>query len=123
MTNQEIFDTVFEKLLKQGCASMNVHGECMYRGQDDAKCAVGHLIPDELYDTYIERRRVEDLPDIILNAIIDASSNHEHPKSNLNLLIKLQGAHDRYLAHDGINDWKERMRVIAIEFGLTFKGN
>lgn len=48
-TKQEIFDFVVEKLRAQGCASVNPFGRCLYRGPDGLKCAIGHMIPDELY--------------------------------------------------------------------------
>jgi len=48
-TKQEAFDTVAKHLFEQGRASKRgVY--CAYRGEGGTKCAVGVLIPDELYD-------------------------------------------------------------------------
>lgn len=54
MTEQEIFDKVAEHLQKQGHRALNEDGVCVYRGKNGTKCAVGALIPDELYDSKIE---------------------------------------------------------------------
>ena len=54
MTGQEIFDSVLAHLRKQGDASLNASGKCAYRGEGGTACAVGCLIPDELYDPRIE---------------------------------------------------------------------
>lgn len=51
MTPQEIFDKVATHLFTQGVQSRNKNGgTCLYRGPNNTSCAVGCLIPDELYD-------------------------------------------------------------------------
>lgn len=37
-------------VLKQARSSLAPNGACVYRAEDGAKCAVGHLIPDSKYD-------------------------------------------------------------------------
>lgn len=49
MTEQEIYDTVCAHLAKQGMRSIE-HGRCQYRDRAGRKCAIGCLIPDDLYD-------------------------------------------------------------------------
>lgn len=56
---REIFTTVRDHLLKQGRRSEIVNpetggAECRYRAPDGLKCALGCLIPDELYTPEIE---------------------------------------------------------------------
>jgi hypothetical protein len=63
MNNQEIFDTVATRLTAQRVQSRgrstNPSGTvCKYRGHDNTKCAIGCLIPDELYDPILEGRAV-----------------------------------------------------------------
>lgn len=63
LTRQQIYDTVKGHLLKQKDISfMKVEGlvtqTCAYRGEDGKKCAVGCLIPDELYDPKMETKGV-----------------------------------------------------------------
>jgi hypothetical protein len=54
MTQQETFDYVYRKIIEQGGPSVKSMGftnskSCVYRGEDDRRCAIGWLIPDELY--------------------------------------------------------------------------
>lgn len=47
---QETFDLVVQHLANQkGIRSQNKNGACAYRGENGNKCAIGALIPDELY--------------------------------------------------------------------------
>jgi len=54
MNKQLIFDTAVAGIRKQGKRSVNDFGRCVYRSLNDCKCAVGHLIPDDKYVSYIE---------------------------------------------------------------------
>lgn len=56
MNRQEIFDTALAHLRKQGKPAMNKGGVCMYRGPGGTMCAVGALIPDDLYVFDMENR-------------------------------------------------------------------
>jgi hypothetical protein len=54
MNAQEIFDTVARHLMTQGAQALRkkpgLNDEtCAYRGDDGKKCAVGALIPDNIY--------------------------------------------------------------------------
>lgn len=55
MNNQEVFDKVVEHLVAQGQPAREGF-KCFYRGPNGTKCAVGCLIPDELYDEAMEGR-------------------------------------------------------------------
>ena len=54
MNKQLIFDTAVNGIRKQGKRSVDDIGRCMYRGPNGCKCAVGHMIPDDKYDSFIE---------------------------------------------------------------------
>jgi hypothetical protein len=58
MTRQEVFNKVATHLLTQNRKSMIGHtvgrGKCRYRTPNGLSCAVGCLIPDELYTGNIE---------------------------------------------------------------------
>lgn len=54
MNNQDAFDTTLTNLMNQGICSMTPYHCCRYRGPNGTKCAVGHLIPDDLYSKDIE---------------------------------------------------------------------
>jgi len=50
MTKQELFDKVYIGLSNQGwMRSVNSNNGCSYRGVNGAKCAAGHILPDEEY--------------------------------------------------------------------------
>ena len=55
-TNQETFDTVARHLLTQAEKAIQTGtlGECAYRGDRGLRCAVGCLLPDNLYDPDME---------------------------------------------------------------------
>lgn len=58
LDRQKLFDLVSEKLIAQGRGSFTIvdsnRVSCAYRNTDGLKCAIGHLIPDELYDPKME---------------------------------------------------------------------
>lgn len=55
MNLQAIFDKGVEGIFAQGGPSMDHDNEgCMYRGLNNAKCALGHSIPDEKYGSWME---------------------------------------------------------------------
>lgn len=53
MNKQLVFDTAVKGIRQQGKRSIEKEG-CVYRSPDGCKCAVGHLIPDENYDSELE---------------------------------------------------------------------
>lgn len=101
--NQEVFDFVVEKLYRQGKKSTalkeNATDEtetyCVYRAKDGCKCAVGHLIPYDLYTAKIEGHTVwslmnDDIEEPKVKKVADYLK-----KFDINLLNLLQQAHDR----------------------------
>lgn len=58
MTAQEVFDKVASHLLTQKAKSLRVDGAgdpaCAYRGAGGMSCAVGCLIPDDVYTPKME---------------------------------------------------------------------
>lgn len=56
MHKQEIFDTVVNHLINQKQKSVKEGNKtnCLYRGPNGLKCAVGCLIPDDVYEEYME---------------------------------------------------------------------
>lgn len=111
MNNQAIFNQVYAHLLKQGAASKN-HGDCVYRGDDGTSCAVGCLIPDDVYTPELERKSIKN--ELVNKVLLDLGYTEE----NLPLLYHLQSAHDYELAGAGIEPWKLKMGCIAEDFSL-----
>ena len=83
MTLREIFETVKAHLLAQGKQAADENGQCLYRAPGGLKCAVGCLIPDELYTQKTFRQPLVD----VLNAA-------GIPGAACDLLLDLQNAHD-----------------------------
>lgn len=56
MNLQKMFDDVWNGLKSQNFnRSVDAkHGDCLYRGANNMKCAAGHIIPDHLYDGEME---------------------------------------------------------------------
>ena len=132
MTEQEIFDTVLAHLRKQGKASTNHLNGCRYRGEGGTACAVGCLIPEELYDPVIEGLVVEQL--LGADSLPSGDKSHAHKilpiiariegrlgAEHLKLLKELQDAHDMSLSLKGLPAWEEEMRQIASWFNLAYK--
>ena len=128
MTDQEIYDTVLTHLRKQGCAAKSASDKCRYRGLGGTACAVGCLIPDDLYDPRIEGlsapsimagrippyRASEALDMLPIAARIASHIGAEHTP----LLAALQNVHDGVLAYHGLPVWEDSMRLVAGKFNL-----
>jgi len=108
-TAQEIFDVSTAALLKQGVAAVD-HGSCKYRTLSGHKCAVGHLISDDIDTFFIEGKTVRE--PLVASAAGIRSTDVE-------LAAALQRAHDRTLDLHGIEKWKQEVRCIASDFGLS----
>lgn len=122
MRAQEIFDKAVSGLLEQGEQSYSEQLEkCVYRGECGNKCAVGQLIPDELYS--------EDM-DVGPSSVISLLEKFPHlrecvlpcdmsSKDGINFLSVLQSIHD----NSRERDWREAYRDMALRFGLEWNFN
>ena len=110
MTRQEIFDKVVAHFAVQREAAAE-DGVCMYRTPDGRKCAIGALIPDEVYSQRLEDKSVGALllefPDIMR-----ASGLSE---GDLCFLFALQDVHDGCASSNKLflNYFSHRMRLLA----------
>ena len=131
MTAQEIFDTVLAHLRKQGEAAKSYEGECVYRGPDGTSCAVGCLIPDELYDPLIEglsayeimtgsRPQHDQCEWAEAMALVTTRIAKHIGVEHSPLLEELQIAHDSHLAGKGITAWECKMQATAENFDLAY---
>ena len=117
-SEQEIFNLVVEHLFKQGRPAYDGNRGCMYRTHDGLRCAVGVLIPDDLYDPAFETIEAA----IVIQELFDAdlADWREHE----DLLKKLQLIHDGCLRDpDGAfntTDLAVRLRDIAKDFSLEY---
>ena len=117
MTDQEIFTKVARHLLAQGQRSeryLDDDGEpgCAYRGTDGLKCAVGCLIPDELYHQSIEGCTVAG--DVVQSVLREAGIRAGYGERTDSLLYELQNIHDYYEPCS----WEYYLKIVAKNFNL-----
>lgn len=127
MTDQEMFDFCFNKIVEQGEPSINRLGACMYRSVNKnkkiLKCAAGHFIPDEEYLAGFESLACGcDVTDYIGNTNVEFGLSRYFEEKGLNhkLLRSMQKAHDTASQyHQFINNFVQNMKVVALQYGLT----
>ncbi len=113
MTKQEIFDTVVSHLRTQGCKALCA-GNCVYRGPNGTKCAMGALIPDELYAERMEGMSagmvLESYPEL------EKLLGGDRASDNGRLLTALQETHDNW----DPSDWESRFEYQANKHNLVY---
>lgn len=110
MNPQEIYDTVKKHLLTQMAKSVHpVEGYCMYRNPNGLKCAVGCLIPDELYDLEMDTAGKG------LSVILQNFSLPLWMRENIGLLLDLQRLHDG----SEVRRWVNEVQTVAHTYGLN----
>lgn len=115
MTKQEIFDKVVTHLLTQKVKAAVFDPEtgaeaCRYRDDCGNKCAVGCLIPDDLYSNAMESLGVGTLLDRYpsLESVL--------PSEYRTMLWDLQQVHD---GHEP-DQWTCELKILAAKYGLGF---
>ena len=114
-SEQEVFDYVIGHLVRQGSRSVSAGGtDCRYRGSDGSKCAVGCLIPDELYVWRMEWSSLsglcEHFPDVCAKTGI---------KRHNDILKCLQHMHDSPSTWQNQDSFSYQARRIADLYNLT----
>ena len=105
MNNQEVYDKVKSHLLSQGRKSLDARGKCAYRGDNGAMCAVGVLIPDDMYNRGMEGAACSTSE---LRGVLDML------EIDPRLAQELQYIHDRALP----NIWPDELKALARHFRL-----
>lgn len=115
MDMQEIFVKVSTHLFNQGRQSKNSKEQNRYRGPKGMKCAVGVLIPDELYHPSMEGFAVDALcrmyPET-MKAIIGDDPDTKR------LVISLQHAHDFWCNWQSSVTLRLALKRIAAQYKL-----
>ena len=111
MNNQQAFTIVARHLLAQNSASVDKGGDnCLYRGTDNKKCAVGCLIPDELYTV--------DMEGTVASQLTKFSSLGQLFKDIYpSMLDSLQTIHD----YVQVENWKKELQQLAATFNLQWE--
>ena len=122
MNKQKVFNTVSQHLLTQNYKAEDERGNCSYRTGEGLKCAIGCLIPDELYTSRIEGKLVpcglfgfinsveHQLIEILRKAI------GVEDKDDLIFLNELQMIHD--CSHP--DDWEIKLKAFAEKHQLKY---
>lgn len=113
---QEVFDTAVVGLASQGFQRSvgEYDRDCFYRGTYNRRCAIGWLIPDEVYTESMENSRVSELmklyPDSGIKELFDFS------QVSYNQLNSLQRTHDGAWGPKSVMD---NLREFAQEYDLV----
>ena len=115
MNNQEIFDTVSTHLFTQGVQSTTLDDNdrkmCAYRGDNGTRCAIGVLIPDDVYSEHMEGHSVESF---IMLPFLNPNNTPEL------FLTRLQMAHDNDGNWECESNMKKTLTRIAEDYHLDF---
>lgn len=103
LTKQQLFDIVAAHLLIQNEQAMDEDG-CAYRGKNDTKCAVGCLIPDDLYNIAMENN-------IVQNIITPYKLTYL--EDEIDFLVSCQSIHDSV----PVTDWRNSLLGLAEDYG------
>jgi hypothetical protein len=100
VNTQEAFDLVLQHLWNQNHTSRKPFGGmCAYRGQHGAKCAIGCLIPDDIYHSGMEGDNSTTLldlhPEVAALPALQALCMED--KGGQPLHVALQSLHDQYI--------------------------
>jgi hypothetical protein len=116
---QEVFDLVANHLFKQGRPARQDDGRCRYRMKSGLRCAVGVLIPDELYKEEFEGAGLYLLIDRLY--AFEIADWREHKE----LLNHLQMVHDdcnqTTVGAFNLIALEERLRFVAKHFSLEYR--
>ena len=120
MDRQKIFNTVFAHFVEQKVPSClgGTGTICAYRGEGGKSCAIGYLIPDDLYHPSFEGMSVVSLLRVEdhLREFFQITNLED-----LYFLRELQETHDCCLAQ-GMEVVCSAMKNIARRYGLNWKG-
>lgn len=113
---QDLFNDVIEHLFRQGGVSrIGAYSTCLYRG-DERCCAVGFLIPDEVYTDKMESKGVGDLIDAFGSVLPSYFQVHRV------LLGRLQTIHDTYTREESCGySFREHVLGQAIALAVELK--
>lgn len=123
MDAQSIFDKVATHLFTQGVQSKNLEDTrqpCAYRGANGTSCAVGCLIPDELYEPWMDQPGTVTADTCLYEVVSErpAIGDHLNYWVNGDLLNQLQGVHDNDDLWCSTDQMRDQLRLVAERHGL-----
>ncbi len=125
LTRQEILDKVVSHFEEQGGPGVDKRRACTYHAEDGKKCAIGVLIPDNLYSP--------DMEDLTFKALVRRYAavlrdGHIDPIKDFDFLSSLQLIHDsaavgHRFGGDFMRAFMGRLRYLAVREGLVIRSN
>lgn len=124
---QTLFDISASHLLKQNAKAQDHNETCLYRAPRGRSCAVGCLIPDELYAAFadpdakfgnrLEQISVTALPVEVREFLGMGAKNEMSPSeaSRDKVASRLQNIHDTFQP----DQWRAKLLALALEFNLN----
>ena len=114
---QSLFDQMLTGLAKQGWRQSYFHNGkgCCYRGPEGLKCAVGHLIPDSLYEPEMDANGgdLDDVDNILRESVtIEAVLLSGKISRHYHFLISVQEWHDNHLVDMEISMEEDRWNLL-----------
>lgn len=119
LTRQEIFDIVWKHFItdKNPFSVNQDTNSCRYRGPNDTKCAIGVLIPDNVYTDRIEGEVISS--DVLLDIKPFASwLIKTFHAEDMRFLKALQEAHDAHSFNSGYDGLHRQLTIIATKYNL-----
>lgn len=108
ITNQEIFNKAWQAFIVEKRELSHDAGDCLYRGYDGQRCAIGLCIPDDYYHPEMEGLNVDELEESF-------DIRFENPEFAMTAQLQL---HDRYIEDTNIDNMREDYIDLAKEYGL-----
>ncbi len=120
---QELFDNATRGVILQGVPSLDDSGStCRYRGTKNTKCAIGHVLSDELMAKHpkLEGSAPRTFPIGLIEEIYGESFSSKNDLHYfVHFLTELQNAHDNASKTNFINSFIEEANKVARNFGLN----
>lgn len=122
LNKQKIFTKIKNHLLKQNSDCLSDDFKCRYR-IGNKKCAIGCLIPNNLYKHQIEDASIDDIINFsenvrarTLRKVLSKSLKSELTYDELKFLRSLQEIHDSFR----ISEWKSQLKRFAEDYSLVY---
>ena len=116
MNRQQVYETVRNHLITQNVKSVNNLNAGVYRGRIGRKCAIGVIIPDDLYKPeFDEVNHNADIRSIIQRFGAINVLGYEVDEQDIEFLDELQQIHDQY----DPAVWASKLSQFATDWGLT----
>lgn len=115
-SNQTLFNDAFIGLRDQGFELSSNKDNCWYRHpNENLKCAIGHCIPDDLYNPRMDDTDDDATTGVQHNQRVQRVLEQIYPGYNLNFAISLQEAHD---SSRSSKDMESRLRALATKHNM-----